>query len=88
MNEIDIRTNNIDLMNMAIDMLRQSISTQESLNSIYEKLEIKNEDSTYGKQSARFNYQIIRGCVGLLEINTDQIKILSTQDIINNNYED
>ena len=86
MSEIDLKINNIELMHMAVDMLSQSISTQESLNTIYEKLGIKDEECVYNRLSARFNYQIIRGCVGIMELNTDQIKTLSQKDIIDNNF--
>lgn len=78
-----MKIDRIQMIDMAINMLSQAKTSQQSIEKIVENNDISligfgdqkstSNDSLWGK----YIYSIIRGAVGLLEINTSDIQSLS-----------
>lgn len=78
-----MKPDRIQMLDMAMNMLMQAKISHTSINKIVDNNDITllgfgdkasySEDATWG----RHIYAIIRGCVGLLEINTADIQSLS-----------
>lgn len=76
--------NRQQMIDMAIDMLKQARLTQISIQEISEKASI--EESMFINNSGwdKHVYNVIRGGVGIIEINTEEIKVISSKDIYKN----
>ena len=73
--------NRLQMIDMAIDMLKQARETQISIQKISEKASI--EESMFINNSgwAKHVYNVVRGGIGIIEINTEELKVLSSKDI-------
>lgn len=74
-------TNRQDMLDMAIDMLKQAKVAQESLDRIREKTNTPDSKLINNSMWAKHCYNIVRGGIGIIEINTNDLKILSEKDI-------
>lgn len=80
-----MKPSRLDLLDMAINMLNQAKDTQKSLEEISRKSEINGgecfEIQINEKEWARHVYNIVRSGVGILELNTDEIRSLSQKEV-------
>lgn len=73
--------NRLQMLDMAIDMLKQARETQISVQRISEKGNVEESMFINNSQWAKHTYNIVRGGIGIIEINTEELKVLSQKDI-------
>src|SRR5580692_5158885 len=78
-----MKTTRIEMLNMAMNMLEQAKIAQLSFEKIAEKsyLECKDCSEIIDSRWAKNIYIIIRGAVGIIEMSTNDIRIISEKDI-------
>lgn len=73
--------NRLELIDMALSILQQVKTSQEALNKVIDKADIQENRFINSSMWAKHVYNIVRGGVGLIEINANELKILSERDI-------
>jgi hypothetical protein len=69
------------MIDMAIEMLKQARETQISIQNIAEKASIEESMFINNSSWAKHVYNVVRGGIGIIEINTEELKVLSSKDI-------
>lgn len=69
----------IEFLDMAINMLTQAKISQKALEEIYDKADEEMKSKINDQIWARHIYQIIRGVMGIIEMNTTDLVLLSNQ---------
>lgn len=87
------RMNRLAMLDMAVNMLNQVRVSHESIERIVDNNEIplvgfSETNDPYNPLWARYVYDIVRACVGILEINTSDIQTLSKVGLKNQDDND